>query len=244
VWFEGILAVIFGFLLQAAALYRGDLALVEPVLVLELPFTLALAGLVFKRRLHLREWGSAALLTAGVALLLYSLSPTGGRPSGAASYQWGIGVATNLAVVGVLIAWARRVTGARRAVLLGVATGAMFGLTAALMARMSESLSGGLVGILTLWQTYAMVATGIAAMYLLQNALQAGNLVAVQPGLTLTDPIVSILWGVVVFHERVRDDDVWLLAAGLSFALIAAGTISLSHSPLIRGERAGPAAAN
>lgn len=243
-WFGGILAVIVGFLLQAAALYRGDLALVEPVLALELPFTLALAGVVFRRRLHLREWASAALLTAGVALLLYSLSPTGGRPAGVAAYEWGIGVATNLAVVGLLVAWAGRVTSAGRAVLLGVATGAMFGLTAALMARMSESLSGGLVGALTLWQTYAMVATGLTAMYLLQNALQAGTLVAVQPGLTLTDPIVSILWGVVVFHERVRGGDVWLLAAGLAFALIALGTVSLSHSPSIHAKRAGPTASS
>jgi drug/metabolite transporter (DMT)-like permease len=125
-------------------------------------------------------------------------------------------------------------------VLLGVATGAMFGLTAALMARMSQSLSGGLPGIFTVWQTYAMVATGLAAMYLLQNALQAGTLVAVQPGLTLTDPVVSILWGVVVFHERVRGG-VWLLAAGLAFGLVVVGTVSLSRSPLIHAARTGPA---
>lgn len=238
-WFGGILAVIAGFLLQAAALTRGNLAVVEPVLALELPFTLALASVLFKRRLHVREWASAVMLTAGVALLLYSLAPTGGHPAAVALYEWGIAVAANLVVVGILVARATRSAGAARASLLGVATGAMFGLTAALMTRMSESFSGGLVGILTVWQTYAMVATGLAAMYLLQNALQAGSLVAVQPGLTLTDPLVSILWGVVVFHEQVRGG-VWLLAGALAFVLIGVGTVSLSHSSLIRGEPTGP----
>lgn len=44
VWFGGILALIAGFLLQATALSGGELAVVEPVLVLELPATLILAS--------------------------------------------------------------------------------------------------------------------------------------------------------------------------------------------------------
>ena len=39
-WFGGILAITAGFLLQASALGAGQLSLVEPVLVLELPCTL------------------------------------------------------------------------------------------------------------------------------------------------------------------------------------------------------------
>jgi hypothetical protein len=39
VWFGGIAAITAGFLLQASALGTGQLSVVEPVLVLELPFT-------------------------------------------------------------------------------------------------------------------------------------------------------------------------------------------------------------
>jgi drug/metabolite transporter (DMT)-like permease len=52
VWFGGILAVTGGFLLQAAALGGGQLSVVEPILVLELPATLILASRVFGSRMH------------------------------------------------------------------------------------------------------------------------------------------------------------------------------------------------
>jgi hypothetical protein len=47
VWFGGALTITAGFLLQAAALGGGELSIVEPILVLELPATLILASRVF-----------------------------------------------------------------------------------------------------------------------------------------------------------------------------------------------------
>jgi hypothetical protein len=47
VWFAGILAITVGFLLQAAALGNGQLATVEPVLVLELSATMIVASRSF-----------------------------------------------------------------------------------------------------------------------------------------------------------------------------------------------------
>ena len=41
-------------------------------------------------------------------------------------------------------------------------------------------------------------------MFLTQAALNAGPLIAAQPGLTLSDPLISVLWGVLAFHEQVR----------------------------------------
>ncbi|MST32261.1 hypothetical protein GHK86_05925 [Acidimicrobiaceae bacterium USS-CC1] len=236
VWLGGILAVIAGFLLQAGALSRGNLAVVEPVLTLELPFTLGLASVVFKARLRVREWTSAAVLTGGVVLLLIALSPRGGSSAHVPLYEWCIGLAVNLGAVGILVARGLRAGPAARAALLGVATGAMFGLTAALMTRMSVGFASGVVGALTMWQTYAMIATGGAAMYLLQNALQAGTLVAVQPGLTLTDPLVSIIWGVIVFHEHVNGG-LWYLVAIVAGGMLILGTVWLSNSPLIHGQQ-------
>jgi drug/metabolite transporter (DMT)-like permease len=55
-WWAGIAAIIVGFGLQAGALATGPLALVQPVLVVELAFTLLLAAAVFHTRVHRREW--------------------------------------------------------------------------------------------------------------------------------------------------------------------------------------------
>ena len=137
VWFGGILAIIVGFLLQATALGNGQLATVEPILVLELPATLILASRVFGARLHRREWACIAVMTAGLAGLLYSLSPSAGRSASEPWYVWAIGIAVNLTLAGVLVMLARRGpagegggtvgSSARQAALLGVAAGSVLG---------------------------------------------------------------------------------------------------------------------
>jgi drug/metabolite transporter (DMT)-like permease len=242
-WFGGIAAVTAGFLLQAAALSNGALSVVEPMLVLELPVTLLLASVVFGSRLRSREWGSALAMTAALAGLLYFLSPSAGRAGEVAWYTWAAGIGANLAVAGGLVAWGRRGpagggtaagSSAHQAAVLGIAAGSCFGLTAALMKGMTQSLSHGLAAVFTSWQLYAMIAAGALSMFLVQSAMNAGRLLAAQPGLTLSDPVVSILWGVLVFRERVRGGWFFVLA-GVSGLVMAAAVIVLARSPLLSG---------
>ncbi|HEY4463196.1 MAG TPA: DMT family transporter [Streptosporangiaceae bacterium] len=249
VWFGGVLAVIIGFLLQATALGTGELAAVEPVLVLELPITLILASRVFGSRMRWQEWASTIAMTAGLAGLLYFLSPSGGQSGGLPFYGWVIGIGANLALVGALVAWGRRGpagrsggtggSSSRQAAVLGVAAGATFGLTAALMKGMTGTFSsGGLGELLTSWQLYGMIAAGILGLFLVQSAMNAGRLIAAQPGLTLSDPIVSILWGVLAFHEEVRGG-MNILFATLSGLVMAGAVVALARSPLLSDESAG-----
>jgi drug/metabolite transporter (DMT)-like permease len=245
VWFAGILAIIVGFLLQATALGHGQLATVEPILVLELPATLILASRVFGSRLHRREWASIAVMTAALAGLLYSLSPSAGRSARELWYVWVIGIALNLALAGVLVMLARHGpagagggpagSGARQAALLGVAGGSVFGLTAALMKGMTTTFSQGLGTLLSSWQLYGMIATGVLGMFLVQSALNAGRLLAAQPGLTLSDPVVSILWGITAFHEQLRGG-LFIVLAVISGLILAAAVVVLARSPLLSGD--------
>lgn len=241
VWFLGVLGVIVGFLLQAAALRNGALAVVEPILIFELPVTLLLAGIVFRRRLHAREWTAALAMTIGLGALLYFLSPTGGS-SGLSWWAWCLGIGATLAVIAALVAAGRRAaSGPRRAALLGTAAGTSFGLTAALMKAMTDAFAAqGFVAIFTTWQTYGMVAAGGLAMFLLQSALNAGELVAAQPGITSADPVVSILWGTLGFGETVRGG-LFLLLAAVSAAVVGWGVFRLSRSPLVAGGDTGGA---
>jgi drug/metabolite transporter (DMT)-like permease len=247
VWFGGILAVIAGFLLQAAALGSGQLSVVEPILVFELPATLILASRVFRAQVHRREWGAAVAMTAGLAGMLYFLSPSAGRPQGVRWYVWVAGIGINLAFVAGMVAWGRRGpagqggsgdgSSARQAAVLAVAAGAMFGLTAALMKGMVENFSAGFGALFTGWQLYGMIAAGAVAMFLLQSAMNAGKLIAAQPGLTLSDPIVSILWGVLVFREQVRGG--WFIVLAVVSGLVMAGAVVLlARSPLLSGQGA------
>jgi len=237
VWFGGILAICVGFLLQATALGFGQLATVEPILVLELPLTLILASRVFGQGLHWREWGSAVVMTASLGALLFLLAPSAGRNGHVHWYGWAFGISVNVAVVGVLVLVARRKSargsgGAYRAALLGIAAGSAFGLTAALMKGMTRTFSLGIVTLFTSWEIYAMVAAGLLGMFLVQSALNAGGLIAAQPGLTLADPVVSVLWGVLAFHENVRSG--WYIVPEVTaVAVMVAAVIALARSPLL-----------
>jgi drug/metabolite transporter (DMT)-like permease len=237
VWFGGILAICVGFLLQATALGYGELATVEPVLVLELPLTLYLAARIFGRKMERREWAAATVMTIGLGALLFLLSPSAGRNGHVHWYGWLAGIGVNLALVGALVVFGRRQPvrgpgGAYRAALLGIAGGSAFGLTAALMKGMTGTFSQGLGTLFTSWEIYGMVAAGLLGMFLVQSALNAGGLIAAQPGLTLADPVISVLWGVFAFHENVRGG--WyILPEAASAVLIGAAVISLARSPLL-----------
>jgi hypothetical protein len=105
------------------------------------------------------------------------------------------------------------------------------------MKGMTTHFSNGFGAIFTSWQLYAMVSTGALGMFLVQSALNAGQLIAAQPGLTLSDPIVSILWGVLAFHEKVSGGTLSLLFAALSTLLMAAAVLALARSPVLAADQ-------
>ncbi|HEY2508169.1 MAG TPA: DMT family transporter [Streptosporangiaceae bacterium] len=259
VWIGGIAAITAGFVLQAAALGTGALAVVEPILVLELPFTLLLGSWMFRTRISHREWMPSLAMTLGVGLLLFLLSPSPGREEPASWYTWVLAIGANVALVAFLLLWTvtgsvrlrtwrkavetreregrgslvgrSPLNGQQQAALLGVAAGGTFGLTAALIKGMTGTFAGGFVALLTSWQLYAVIAAGAMGMFLTQSALNAGPLTASQPGNSLTDPILAVLWGVFVFGEQVRGG--WLILPQVLCGVVVCGAaIVLARSPL------------
>lgn len=234
IWLAGLVTVVTSFVLTAVALSGGQLAAVQPIIVLELPMTLIGAALVFHAQLHWREWAAAVTMSAGVVGLVAFLAPSGGSTS--VSWDvWVLGLGGGYAIIAGLVAVGRTRPPAAKAAIFGVATGLAFGITAVLMKAMTAHFSGGLAGILAVWETYAMIGSGLAGMFLMQNALQAGRLVAAQPGITLVDPLAAILWGTLAFHERARSG-LFLVLAAASGALVVAGALVLIRSPLLTGQ--------
>ena len=233
VWVGGLACMVGAVLVQAVALSIGPISLVQPILILELPITLVLAGWAFGSPLTTQEWFPIAGITVGLAVLLTALLPSGGTPQASAS-GWFVGLAVGLALAAGLVHVARRSRGDRRAVFYGLATGIGFGLTAALISAVGSSIaSTGPSALLGSWQTYVLVVLGPLFFFLLQRTLQAGQLVASQPALTLANPLVAVVFGVAVFGERVRGGW-WSWLALLGVLAVVAGTVFLSRSPLLR----------
>ena len=61
-------------------------------------------------------------------------------------------------------------------------------------------------------------------------------MLASQPALTLTNPIVAAVFGVAVFGEHTRTGG-WLVAAFLAAALIVGATALLARSPMLDDAR-------
>ena len=232
IWLGGFAAVLASFGLQAGALDHGEVSLVQPLLLLELPITLVLASRVLGRSLPRGDWPAIAAMTAGVALLLFCLSPRGGKPVEVDGEAWSAGAVAVCVVLFLLLIAAARAAATGRAALLGVASGVSFAATAVLMAA---ALAHGLDHLFQQWQTYCMALAGLTAMVLLQEALRAGPLLVVQPGVTLSDPAVAILLGVALFGEQARAGP-WLIGEVAGAAGVAWGTWRLSRSPVLDAE--------
>jgi hypothetical protein len=231
-WLGGIGSLTVAFGLQAAALSQGGLALVQPVLTTELPFTMVLLALSSAGGLRAVPWGSVALLSAGLAVLLAAAAPAeGSRSPGLVPWLLAGGCGA-VAVAGLVVA-ARLLHGAVRAVLLGIAASVGFAFTAAVMKAATGRLAEGLAELVSSWQVYAVLVCGLASLFLLQNALQAGSLVAAQPALTVTDPVVSIVLGVALFADQVRTG-LWMAPEAVGVALLLLGSVGLARSPVFQ----------
>ncbi|WP_330177470.1 DMT family transporter [Streptomyces sp. NBC_01498] len=235
VWLAGIGLVIVAAFCQAVALATGPITIVQPIFVIELPLTLLIASHVFRTRLPFAGWFGVAAVTIGLVLGLGAAAPYGGKET-VDTLAW----VPALIVTGVfevlVIAAGRRARGNARAALFALAAACAYALTAALLkdavARIDDG--AGAVAFFTSWQLYATAVAGIGALFLLQNALQAGSLVASQPMLTLGDALISITYGVTLFGEGVRTGW-WLLPELLALVLIGAGCVELARSPLAGG---------
>ncbi|MFF8279131.1 DMT family transporter [Streptomyces lateritius] len=229
-WLVGILALIAAGVGQAAALATGPLALVQPLFVLELPLALLIASLLARQRLPARLWRAVAAVVVGLGVALMAASPAGNRTQVPLDRWIPALVACGVAVLALSTAGLKKPTGRARAGCLGAATAICYALTAALMKVSMHILEeGGIGAFLTSWQTYAFGATGIAAILLLEHAMQGGPLVASQPALTLGDATVSLVLGILLYEEHVRTGW-WLLPQLAGVGLIVFGVFALARS--------------
>jgi drug/metabolite transporter (DMT)-like permease len=242
IWLLGILSMILGFVFQLEALHYGPLALVQPILALELLFVFGyMAILSSRRRVAARDWLAATAMSAGLGLLLFAAAPSGGREH-APGYLWFVAGALTLAVVvgGLVLAFAlhrRSATSAsRQAAVLGAVTGVAWGFVAAVIKEFSSHLGGGAAGIFSNWSVYVLIGAGAASLLLASHALAAGPLAASQPGFTILDPLAASLLGMFLFNEHVAQTTGALAVEALALGLIVGGVTALSHSHLIGGE--------
>ena len=240
VWLAGIGLVILAALCQAAALATGPVALVQPIFIIELPFTLLVASRVNHRRLPPMTWWAVGLVTVSLGAGLAAAAPSGGSDH-ASTRVWVMALIVTAVFEAVVISVGVRFRGNARAAAFGLAAACGYALTATLLKSAVAVLPRGAGAFFSTWQLYATAVAGVGALFLLQNGLQAGSLVAVQPPLTLGDALISSAFGVTIYGENVRTGG-WLLVVEIVAVIaIALGCIQLSRSLSdVHGPQPGP----
>ncbi|MFI6868711.1 DMT family transporter [Nocardia sp. NPDC050406] len=216
-WWAGIIGDAGGFAFQVAALSLGSVLVVQPILVSMLIFALPLSAYFGHRRISARTWSVAVVLALALAFFLVVGDPTEGT-SDAPLREWLVPLGVLLLVVAFCIGAACTVESpALRALLLGTAGGALFGIAAALTAHVADLFAHGLGPVVSNWHLYALAAAGILGLYLQQRAYQVGPLAASLPAVTVAEPLAAAVLGMAVLGEHLRTG-----AVGTVFVVVAA----------------------
>jgi drug/metabolite transporter (DMT)-like permease len=222
-WVGGLLTAAATLVLQAVALAAGELALIQPLMLLGLLFALPVSVLLEKCKPSVQEWGWAALLVVGLTIFLRSAKPTAGPLLADDSQMLKVG-GLALLLTGLAIGLAYGPGSRHRAALLGFATGITYGISAALIKYSYGLLSeGGLSRLLTSWPGYALIIIGGGGVLLNQAAYRSGPLAGALPPLAITDPVVAIVFGVVAFGEKLATN-----AGSVTFQAIGFGIVALA----------------
>ncbi len=218
-WLAGIAFDIVGFIAQAAALRVGQLAVVQPLLVLSVVFALPLGARLSDQRVGRREAAAAALVVVALVSFLALADPSGGHSEVSLS-EWVVAGIACAAVCAPLSLLGRHGPAARRAALLGAAAGILFAFSAALTKSVVDQLHLGVVHVIASWEPYALAGVGYVSMTLNQLALNTRALAPTIASSTALDPIASVVLGLTLFNEYLHASS--LQAAGAFVALAAA----------------------
>ena len=229
-WLLGLLCDVFGYISQAAALALAAVVFVEPILALAIVISLILGAALTKRRLRPGDWVCAVVLSAGLALFLYEVPPTGGHefvPTDRAVIAGPI----TFAVIVACIAAAKPTRGAPRAALLGVAAGICFAAAAVLTKGVVQYLGDGIFAWIPHWESYALAAVSIGGVIVGQSAFQTGALAASVGATESTAPIAAAILGLVLLDESVFFDSADQIAAVvISVCMILFGIAALARA--------------
>jgi drug/metabolite transporter (DMT)-like permease len=218
-----------GFALQAAALGRGSVLLVQALLVTSLLFALPISAWRSHRKLTRWEWTWAVLLAASVAVIVTVGNPTAGH-SRASLDAWNgvilvMGPALVLSMIGARV-W----SGPTRAVLLALVSGSLWGLFAVLTKGVVDRLDDGIWQLVRTPELYAWALVAIAGTAWQQSSFRAGSMTASLPTMTVAEPVVGSSLGIVVLGETLRPGD-----AGWFTLIVAVAVMVVATAALARG---------
>ncbi|WIM97572.1 DMT family transporter [Actinoplanes oblitus] len=233
-WAAALLLTGTGVVLHVLALNFGTVAVVQALGTLTLLFALPIQVVRYHRRVSPAAWRDAALTVAGLALILsLSVQPAGPALLTEPAVRVLSAVTAGVVLLGALGAW--RAGPRTRAVLLAGASGVAFGIASVLSKAVLAALTNGGPGRVSTVAGVMLVALAVTGYLLGQLSYRGAGLAAPLATVSVANPLVAAVAGVVMFGEGVRFG-----TAGLVTAAIAAVVMGLGVTGLARRSAGSP----
>jgi drug/metabolite transporter (DMT)-like permease len=245
VWLLGLFAQLVGVALQAAALDRGRVSIIQPLLVTTVIWALPLGYFLTHQAIGQREILGAAIIVVGLALFAGFGDPAAGLDN-APGVDWLASILVIGAACAALLLFANRGSLTTKAALLGTVAGLLYGLSATLMKPVVENVhTEGLTGVIGGWEFWVWAGAGIVGFLFQQLSLSTGRLVPSVATVSVANPVVSVLLGALVLQERLEKNPPWhaVVAVGaLCLALFGAVVITSARETEQEVEQTAPEA--
>ncbi|MGH3731842.1 MAG: DMT family transporter [Acidimicrobiales bacterium] len=234
VWIVGFVVMTLGYLVQSIALHLGSVAEVQPLMVSELLVVVFILWFWYSTPWRTRDVISALAAVVGLTVFLVVASPTAGTGTPHAA-RW---ITTSVVIAALafgLIALGLRGPDWWRALFLGAGASVGFAFLAVVTKSLTDVLLRDWIRALVSWQLYALAFIGLTSFVVMQHAFRAGSLAVSQSALILTNPIVSIVLGFVLFDEQLRGGAGAVTLEVLSLIVLVVGALGLCASSLVVG---------
>lgn len=236
VWLAGGALMVAGIILNVYALATAPLTVVQPIGAIAVVITTVLNARIQHLRLNrVTVWAIAACVAGSAAFVLIAIVATEENPAPtlAQEHLTAIVALTATALFALLAVVVRRRPSAFVYIL---GAGVLFGFVAVFVRLASIHLlrgdAGGVMGI-PWYQLGIMAGAGLLGVYFVQMAHRHGPPDLVVAGLTVVDPMVGVLTGIIVLGELQPDQPWWVGCCMVVAASVATlGVIALSrHHP-------------
>lgn len=243
-WWIGATIALSGFTLQASALGLGSILLVQPLVVLAVLFVLPMEAWADHRRPHRSEWAWGALLVACVVGFLLIARPvsTDRRPD---VVLMGCTVGAVVAgLIALVVVAESRDNRHHRALLYGLASGALFGVSSLLIKAVAFRVVDDPLSVFVHFEVYLLVPVVILAVVAQQRSFGAGDLQTSFPAMNVMEPTVAMVLGVALLGESLKVGVPATIALAVILTLAVVAVAKLAKHAAIRGDQRVPVAAD
>ena len=245
IWLLGTLVMFVGYGTQGAALDRGKLIVVQPLLVTTIVWALPLGRWLTSQQVVRTQVVGAVAVVVGLAMFVLVGDPNVGVEN-ASTRSLLIAAVVVSALVAAGMLWMRAGgTPSLRAAVLGVCAGLFFGLSATFSKPVINDLHVSIAHTAADWRTWALLGFGFLAFLIQQLSLATGQLAPAMAAVSVSNPAVSVILGILLYDERLTRPAWHVVVAiiALLAALAGATIITLAQRETAMPGEAAPDAA-